>query len=103
MQAKIFAVWVLTNLEVICGLALIVSILFLSISKGKPAESKANKAKNAFVWIFTIVILGKFVLETNMLEEISPILWAVDMLLANAFTAYLVVKYILRPHQKDRR
>lgn len=103
MQAKIFAMWVLTNLEVICGLALIVSILVWNTSRGKTAETNTKKVKNVFIWIFTIVILGKFMLETDMIENISPILWGVDMLLANAFTAYLVVKYIIRPQQKGRR
>lgn len=93
MQAKIFAIMVLTWLEVIYAIKFGVLGLIIKYNKNAKAVEKAKKNVAMSEWIFAIFMLIKFVIETTIIHVIWPPLWFVDMLLTNIAVIQLVVRY----------
>lgn len=103
MQAKIFAIMVLTWLEVIYAIKFGVLGWIIKNNKNDKTVEKAKKNVAMSEWIFAMIMLIKFIIETNIIQIIWPPLWFVDMLLTNASVIFLVVKHYKEMKMKSER
>lgn len=99
MQAKIFGVGVLTFLQVLYAVKIGIRHYIIKKSKDSKKVVKAKKDKVFYEWTFAIVMLVKFMIETNIIEVMWIPLWIADMLIANFCVAMIVVKYWIKPRQ----
>lgn len=101
MQTKIFAIGVLTFLEIVYPVRIGIQYYIIKKSMDSKKVVKARKNKEFYEWVFAIVMLVKFMIETDIIEVMWMPLWFVDMLITNFCVIQLVVKYFkLRQGEK---